>query len=60
MADLITQICSIKVSLYDFCEPQTGKDICDRKISVLRNAISRYIDSGYDITNAVELKNALE
>ncbi len=60
VADLIAQNCSMKVSRYDFCEPQTGKDICDRKISVLKRAISRYIDSGYDVTNAVELKNALD
>jgi len=42
MADLIAQICSIKFSFYVFFEPQTGKDICDREISVLRNAISTY------------------
>ena len=31
---------------FDFCEPQTGKDICDRKIAPIKRAFHIYIDEG--------------
>ena len=34
----------VTVARYDFCEPQTGKDICDRKISPIKRAIMQYIN----------------
>jgi hypothetical protein len=50
---------NVEVLSYHFCEPQLGKDICDRKISVLRRIIIQYIHDGHDVTNINEMKNAI-
>ncbi len=47
-------------SRYDFCEAQTGKDACDRRIATLKGAISKFIKSQNDILNAQDIKLALD
>jgi hypothetical protein len=49
-----------KYCSYDFCEAQTGKDICDRKISTLRTAINQYLNNGKDILFASDIKSAID
>jgi hypothetical protein len=43
----------------DFCEPQTGKDIPDRKIAQSKRAINSNIEKGMNVENAYDLKNAI-
>ena len=45
---------------YDFCEAQTGKDACDRKIATLKGAISKFLKSQEDILTAHDIKKALD
>ena len=44
----------------DFNEPNSGKDICDRKISPIRRIVQNYIDNGNNVTSASELKKAID
>ena len=44
----------------DYCEPNAGKDICDRKIAPIRRVVQNYIDSGNDVMTPVQLKQAIE
>ena len=44
----------------DFSDPQGGKGPCDRKAAVLKNHMRTYLNSGNDITNAVQMKTAME
>ena len=45
---------------YDFSEPQFGKDVCDRIISPLKSALTRYCNEGNDILSASDMHHALE
>ena len=45
---------------YDFSEPQFGKDVCDRIISPLKSALTRYCNEGNDILSASDMHRALE
>ena len=44
----------------DFSDPQGGKGPCDRKAALLKNHMRAYLNSGNDITNAVQMKTAME
>ena len=44
----------------DFSEPQGCKGPCDRKAAVLKNHMRTYFNSGSDITNAEQMKTAME
>ena len=44
---------------YDFCEPQTGKDICDRKIAQAKLAINSFIQKGNNVESALDIKKAI-
>lgn len=50
----------IEIKRLDFCEPQTGKDICDRKISPMKSCLNNFINEGNDIINIQQMKTALE
>ena len=44
----------------DFSDPQGGKGPCDLKAAVLKNHMRTYLNSGNDITNAEQMKTAME
>ena len=44
----------------DFCEPQTGKDICDRIIAQVKRYLNTYVEQGNDILNANDIKKAID
>ena len=46
LVPLFAQKHSLLLARIDFCEPQTGKDICDRKISPIKRSMIQYIDDG--------------
>ena len=48
------------IEAYHFCEPQKGKDICDRKAGQVKTVINAYINNGNDVINASNLKKAID
>jgi hypothetical protein len=48
----------VNLESYLFSEPQMGKGICDRKISVLKRTLIQYVNDGNNITNTDQMKNA--
>ena len=44
----------ISVRRYDFSDPQSGKDVCDRKIA------PRWVNEKHDVVTALDMKEALE
>lgn len=44
----------------DFSDPQGGKGACDRKAATIKNHVRAYINAGNDVTNAEEMKRAIE
>ena len=50
----------IYIKRYDFSDPQTGKDICDRRIAPMKGHIQRWVDEKHDVVTAVDMKTALE
>ncbi|KAK3745252.1 hypothetical protein QZH41_010884, partial [Actinostola sp. cb2023] len=45
---------------YDFSDPQAGKDVCDRRIAVLKSHIRRYVNEGYNVHTAADMKTAMD
>ena len=50
----------VEFKRYDFSDPQSGKDVCDRRIASMETHMRRWVNEGYDITTAEEMKIALE
>lgn len=50
----------VTVRRYDFSDPQSGKDICDRKIATLKGHIRRYVNEKHDVISADDMKTALD
>ncbi len=44
----------------DFSDPQGGKGPCDRKAATIKNHMRSYLNSGNDISNASQMKRAIE
>lgn len=44
----------------DFSDPQGGKGPCDRKAASIKNHMRSYLNSGHDISNAEDMKSAIE
>ena len=65
-ASLITSLKSIgeragiHVRRYEFSNPQSGKDICDRKIAPMKGHIQRRVDERRDVITAGDMKEALD
>ena len=55
----ISQRTGVAIERYDFSEPQHGKDICDRIICPMKQAVRRYCDEGHDILSAADMREAL-
>ena len=45
---------------YDFSEPQSGKDVCERILCPLKGAIRRYCNEGHDVLTASDMYTALK
>lgn len=56
----ISKRVGIKVQRYDFSDPQSGKDICDRRIAAMKSHMRRYLNEGNDIKTASDMKRALD
>lgn len=50
----------VKITRYDFSEPQAGKDICDRRTAALKSHMRRFINEGNDVKTASDMKAAIE
>ena len=50
----------VKISRYDYREPQAGKDICDRRIAAVKSHMRQYINEGNDVKRTEDMKNAIE
>ena len=50
----------VKISRYDYSEPQAGKDICDRRIAAVKSHMRRYVNEGNDVKSAEDMKKAIE
>ena len=48
----------ISVRRYDFSNPQAGKDVCDRKIALMKGHIQRWVNEKHDVVTAVDMKEA--
>ena len=45
---------------YDFSDPQSGKDICDRKTAPMKAHIRRWVNEKHDVVSVEDMKTALE
>ena len=50
----------IEIVRYDHSEPQSGKDMCDKILCLMKAAIRRYCNEGHDVVSAQELYTALK
>jgi hypothetical protein len=50
----------IDLDRYDLSEPQAGKGTCDRSAAHQKAHMNRYLNEGHNVTNATEIKEALE
>ena len=50
----------IHVRRFDFSDPQSGEDICDRKIAPMKGHIQRWVDERHDVITAGDIKEALD
>ena len=56
----IGQRVGVAVEAYDFSEPQSGKDVCDRTLCPLKSSVRTYCSEGNDILSASDVKDALQ
>jgi len=45
---------------YHFSEPQMGKGIADRKISLMKSAFEQHVNENHNVTNIEELAKAIK
>ena len=50
----------VKITRYDFSEPQAGKDICDRRIIAVKSHMRCFLNEGNDVKTASDMKAAFE
>ena len=56
----ISKRMGIQIRRYDFSDPQSGKDICDRRIATMKSHMRRYLNEGNNIISASDMKRALD
>ena len=56
----IGQRVGVAVEAYDFSEPQSGKDVCDRTLCPLKSSVRAYCSEGNDILSASDMRDALQ
>ena len=59
-AKRVGDVAGVDVVRNDFSDPQGGKGICDRKAANIKGGVGRFLNEGHDVTNALELKAAIE
>ena len=50
----------IEVIRYDFSDPQSGKDLCDRKIAPCKQRLRHYVAKNHNVESAKDIKKGLE
>lgn len=58
--DVLSKRSGIQIKQVDFSDPQGGKGPCDRKAAQIKAHIKSYVNEGYSVTSARELKQAIE
>lgn len=56
----ISRRVGVTIMRYDISDPQSGKDICDRRIATMKSHMRRYLNEGNDINSASDMKRALD
>ena len=56
----ISKRARIQIRRYDFSDPQSGKDICNRHIATMKSHMHRYLNEGNDINSASDMRKALD
>ena len=56
----ISKRVGVTIRRYDFSDPQSGKDICDRRIATMKSHMRRYLNEGNGINTASDMKKALD
>lgn len=56
----ISRRVGVTIRRYDFSDPQSGKDICDRRIATMKSHMRRYLNEGNNINSASDMKRALD
>ena len=56
----ISQPTGMTILRYDFSEPQSGKDICDRKTAPMKAHIRRCVNEKHNVITAKDMKTVLE
>ena len=49
----------VEVHSYQYSESQSGEDICDRILCLMRSSIRAYCNEGHDVLTAVDMRDAL-
>ena len=60
LCETVGERVGVSLERYDFSEPQSGKDVCDRTLCPMKGAIRRYCNEGHDILSAADMRTALE
>ena len=50
----------IEVIRYDFSDPQSGKDLCDRKIAPCKQRLRNYVSENHNVECAEDIKKGLD
>ena len=50
----------IEVIRYDFSDPQSGKDLCDRKIAPCKQPLRHYVAENHNLESAKDIKKGSE
>ena len=56
----ITQETGVAIREIDFCDPQGGKRVCDRKAATIKGQMRIYGNEGHNIEDATQMKTAIE
>ena len=46
----------VEFKRYDFSDPQSGKEVCNRRIASMKTHMRRWVNKGHEITIAEEMK----
>ena len=58
-AQMVGKLHGVTVSRMDFCDPQGGKEACDRKSAAIKSHMKIHLNSGNNIETADEMKEAI-